>query len=84
MGQLGPLGQWDNWSNGGNGAIGAIGQLGQWGNGLLPCISPISPLHLPRFVLATYVHAYPNNICSVWVYVASLEDMRAGATASVG
>ena len=37
-----------------------------------------------QFVLATYVHAYPNNICSVWVYVASLEDMRAGATASVG
>jgi coiled-coil and C2 domain-containing protein 2A len=36
-----------------------------------------------QFVLATYVHAYPNNICSVWVYVASLDDMRAGATASV-
>ena len=36
-----------------------------------------------QFVLATYVHAYPNNVCSVWVYVASLEDMRAGATASV-
>jgi len=34
-----------------------------------------------QFVLATYVHAYPNNICSVWVYVASLEDLRAGATA---
>ena len=36
-----------------------------------------------QFVLATYVHAYPNNVCSVWVYVASLHDMRAGATASV-
>ena len=34
-----------------------------------------------QFVLATYVHAYPNNICSVWVYIASLEDMRAGSTA---
>merc|ERR1712166_1262273 len=30
-----------------------------------------------------FVLAYPNNVCSVWVYVASLDDMRAGATASV-
>eukprot|EP00908_Phaeocystis_cordata_P004645 Transcript_15044.p2 GENE.Transcript_15044~~Transcript_15044.p2 ORF type:complete len:316 (+),score=173.33 Transcript_15044:727-1674(+) len=36
-----------------------------------------------QFVLAAYVHAYPNNIFSVWVYVASLEDLRAGSTASV-
>ena len=36
-----------------------------------------------QFVLATYVHAYPNDVCSVWVYVASLDDLRAGATASV-
>ena len=36
-----------------------------------------------REILATYVHAYPNNVCSVWIYVASFDDMRAGATASV-
>lgn len=32
-----------------------------------------------QFALAVYVHAYPNRVCSVWVYAASLEDLRAGA-----
>ena len=30
-----------------------------------------------QFALATYVHAYPNQVCSVWVYCACLEDLRA-------
>eukprot|EP00965_Chrysotila_dentata_P067137 2222341-Pleurochrysis_carterae.AAC.1 len=34
-----------------------------------------------QFVLTAYVHAYPNNVFSAWVYVASLEDMRAGEQA---
>jgi len=32
-----------------------------------------------QFALAVYVHAYPNQLCSVWVYAASLEDLRTGA-----
>lgn len=36
-----------------------------------------------QFVLTTYVHAYTNQICSVWVYVASLEDLRKGDRASL-
>jgi coiled-coil and C2 domain-containing protein 2A len=32
-----------------------------------------------QFALAVYVHAYPNKVCSVWVYAASLEDLRTGA-----
>ena len=32
-----------------------------------------------QFVLTAYVHAYPNNVCSVWIYVALLEDLRSGA-----
>jgi len=35
-----------------------------------------------QFALAVYVHAYPNNVCSVWFYIASLEDMRAGGRAT--
>ena len=31
-----------------------------------------------QFALAVHVHAYPNNVCSVWFYIASLEDLRAG------
>lgn len=30
-----------------------------------------------QFALAAYVHPYPNNIASVWVYVAALHDARA-------
>lgn len=29
-----------------------------------------------EFALAVYVHAYPKNILSVWVYVASLVRNR--------
>lgn len=29
-----------------------------------------------EFALAVYVHAYTNNILSVWVYVASLVKRR--------
>ena len=29
-----------------------------------------------QFALTAYVHAYPNNICSVWVYIAALHDRR--------
>jgi hypothetical protein len=35
-----------------------------------------------QFALAVYVHAYPNNVCSVWFYIASLEDLRAGGGCS--
>lgn len=31
-----------------------------------------------QFALSAYVHAYPDNVLSVWVYVATLEDLRAG------
>ena len=31
-----------------------------------------------QFVLTAYVHAYPNGVVSAWVYVAALDDMRAG------
>lgn len=31
-----------------------------------------------QFSLVAYAHAYPNNVMSVWVYVASLIDSRAG------
>jgi len=31
-----------------------------------------------QFALAVYVHPYPNNVCSVWFYIASLEDLRVG------
>lgn len=31
-----------------------------------------------EFALAVYAHSYPNKVCSVWVYCASLEDMRTG------
>ena len=31
-----------------------------------------------QFVLTAYVHTYPNSVCSVWIYVASLEDLRSG------
>lgn len=33
-----------------------------------------------QFALAAYVHPYPNNIASVWVYVAALYDARAPTT----
>ena len=33
-----------------------------------------------QFSLAAYVHAYPNNIASVWIYVAALHDARAPTT----
>ena len=33
-----------------------------------------------QFALSVYVHAYPNQVCSVWVYCASLEDLRAGSS----
>lgn len=29
-----------------------------------------------EFALAVYVHAYPNSVASVWVYVASLIRLR--------
>lgn len=29
-----------------------------------------------QFALTAYVHAYPNNVCSVWVYVAALHSLR--------
>lgn len=29
-----------------------------------------------EFALAVYVHPYPNNVLSVWVYVASLIRRR--------
>ena len=29
-----------------------------------------------EFALAVYVHAYPNSVLSVWVYVASLLRLR--------
>ena len=27
--------------------------------------------HKMQFSLAVYVHAYPNNVCSVWFYIVS-------------
>ena len=30
-----------------------------------------------QFALTCYVHAYPNNVTSVWVYAAALKDNRA-------
>ncbi|KAL3923902.1 MAG: hypothetical protein SGPRY_004076 [Prymnesium sp.] len=30
------------------------------------------------FALVVYVHAYPNDVLSVWFYIASLEDTRSG------
>ncbi|KAL1524398.1 hypothetical protein AB1Y20_019293 [Prymnesium parvum] len=35
-----------------------------------------------KFALVVYVHAYPNEVCSVWFYIASVEDLRAGARAN--
>ena len=32
-----------------------------------------------QFAIATYVHAYPNDVCSVWVYIVAVEDLRAGS-----
>jgi coiled-coil and C2 domain-containing protein 2A len=29
-----------------------------------------------QFAIAAYVHAYPNNVTSVWVYAAALKDKR--------
>ena len=29
-----------------------------------------------QFALSAYVHAYPNNVVSVWVYIASLHSLR--------
>jgi coiled-coil and C2 domain-containing protein 2A len=29
-----------------------------------------------QFALSAYVHPYPNNLASVWVYVAALHDQR--------
>jgi len=29
-----------------------------------------------EFALSAYVYSYPNNICSVWVYMAALHDKR--------
>ena len=34
-----------------------------------------------QFALSAYVQPMVNNICSVWVYVAALHDVRAAATA---
>jgi len=34
-----------------------------------------------QFALSAYVHPMVNNICSVWVYVAALHDVRAAASA---
>jgi coiled-coil and C2 domain-containing protein 2A len=27
-----------------------------------------------EFALAVYIHPYPNNVLSLWVYVATLQD----------
>lgn len=35
-----------------------------------------------QFALSAYVHAHINNICSVWVYIAALHDVRAPTTSS--
>ena len=34
-----------------------------------------------QFALSAYVHPYANDICSVWVYIAALHDVRAAAVA---
>ena len=34
-----------------------------------------------QFALTAFVQPYVNNVCSVWVYVAALHDVRAAAVA---